>query len=535
MESFFVSYNQADRQWAEWIAWQLEDAGYLAFIQAWDIRPGTNFVVAMQGASEGADRFIAVLSEDYLKAKFTQPEWAAAFTQDPAGERGILVPVRVGEVDLRGMWIAIVYIDLVGLTKEEAKRQLLSGVKRERSKPPEEPSFPGKASQPAPPSEVALPAPPSEAAPPAPSSKVGPPAPLAKLEPAFPVSKPIDEDPFSDWAILDAEITADGAISFLFRSESTRVTDLRRVNLTSNQRALVEASMQGGRFFMTAGQQIALFQLLIPDSFKAQLGSTAQICLVLDRETAAFPWEMLREPEQSPDAPPFAVRAVVIRRPLATTKRRAKIKNSGAITALVVGEPNPFETHAPRPGAAFEAQAVANIVQNSAGARVQILVGRPAHEIINTLFANRYSLVHIAAGFDRLGSGLLIGDGLVLGGREFEQMREVPEMVFVNCGHLGVIDTGEAEVSKSINRFAADFAYELLHSGVRAVIITGWAVDDSASVTFVSEFYDTLLSGESLPEAMRKARKATFERHSHWATWGAFQCYCDPDFYLVES
>jgi hypothetical protein len=25
---FFISYNQADRTWAEWIAWQLEHAGY---------------------------------------------------------------------------------------------------------------------------------------------------------------------------------------------------------------------------------------------------------------------------------------------------------------------------------------------------------------------------------------------------------------------------------------------------------------------------------------------------------------------------
>jgi hypothetical protein len=25
---FFISYTQADRAWAEWIAWALEEAGY---------------------------------------------------------------------------------------------------------------------------------------------------------------------------------------------------------------------------------------------------------------------------------------------------------------------------------------------------------------------------------------------------------------------------------------------------------------------------------------------------------------------------
>jgi hypothetical protein len=28
MPDFFVSYNRHDRQWAEWIAWQLEEDGF---------------------------------------------------------------------------------------------------------------------------------------------------------------------------------------------------------------------------------------------------------------------------------------------------------------------------------------------------------------------------------------------------------------------------------------------------------------------------------------------------------------------------
>jgi TIR domain len=31
---FFISYNKTDRAWAEWIAWQLEEAGYTTIIQA---------------------------------------------------------------------------------------------------------------------------------------------------------------------------------------------------------------------------------------------------------------------------------------------------------------------------------------------------------------------------------------------------------------------------------------------------------------------------------------------------------------------
>jgi hypothetical protein len=97
MPDFFISYNRADLPWAEWIAWQLEVAGYTTMLQAWDFRPGSNFVFKMQRAAAEAERTIAVLSPDYVQARFTQPEWAAAFAQDPTGEKGTLLPVHVRE------------------------------------------------------------------------------------------------------------------------------------------------------------------------------------------------------------------------------------------------------------------------------------------------------------------------------------------------------------------------------------------------------------------------------------------------------
>ena len=129
MPDYFISYTSADRAWGEWIAWQLESAGYTTVFQAWDIRPGANFVMVMQQATLRAHYTIAVLSPDYLAASFTQPEWAAAFAQDPLGEKGLLIPIRVRECDLAGLLPQIVYIDL-------------DGVEHGRSKPATVPSFP---------------------------------------------------------------------------------------------------------------------------------------------------------------------------------------------------------------------------------------------------------------------------------------------------------------------------------------------------------------------------------------------------------
>ncbi|MBE9013271.1 toll/interleukin-1 receptor domain-containing protein [Pseudanabaenaceae cyanobacterium LEGE 13415] len=98
-KDFFVSYNQNDRAFAEWIAWILEEAGHPVKIQAWDFRAGGNFVLDMDRAATEAEITIAVLSDTYLKSGFTRSEWAAAFAQDPTGEKRKLIPVRVKECD----------------------------------------------------------------------------------------------------------------------------------------------------------------------------------------------------------------------------------------------------------------------------------------------------------------------------------------------------------------------------------------------------------------------------------------------------
>jgi tetratricopeptide (TPR) repeat protein len=142
MTDFFISYNQADRDWAEWIAWQLEEKGYTSVIQAWDFRG--NFVLEMDKAAKEAERTIAVLSPDYVQALFTQPEWAAAFAQDPTSEKNKLIPVRVKEIELKGLLAQISYVDFVRRNEPTAREMLLARVQGLRLKPSKPPRFPGE-------------------------------------------------------------------------------------------------------------------------------------------------------------------------------------------------------------------------------------------------------------------------------------------------------------------------------------------------------------------------------------------------------
>lgn len=76
---FFISYTQADREWAEWIAWVLEDDGHSVLLQAWDFVPGRNWIHGMHEGASQARHTIAVLSPDYLSSEYGTAEWQAAW------------------------------------------------------------------------------------------------------------------------------------------------------------------------------------------------------------------------------------------------------------------------------------------------------------------------------------------------------------------------------------------------------------------------------------------------------------------------
>ena len=145
MTHFFVSYNQHDRAWAEWIAGTLEEEGHTTVIQAWDFPAGGNFVLEMQKAATEAERTIAVLSETYLKSEFTAPEWAAAFAQDPTGKDRRLMPVRVKECTPTGLLAPINYVNLVDLDESAARQELVQALSAKRPKPDGKIPFPGSA------------------------------------------------------------------------------------------------------------------------------------------------------------------------------------------------------------------------------------------------------------------------------------------------------------------------------------------------------------------------------------------------------
>ncbi|WP_406095094.1 TIR domain-containing protein [Kitasatospora purpeofusca] len=150
---FFISYSPADERWAAWIAWTLEEAGYRAFLQAWDFVPGTNFVDFMdRGITESA-AVIALLSRNYERSRYGRMEWQAALRADPDEPERRLVTVRIEDIPVDGLLATLTYIDLVGVTEPDRARGLLltrvAQAMEGRARPELSPGYPGNGNGPA--------------------------------------------------------------------------------------------------------------------------------------------------------------------------------------------------------------------------------------------------------------------------------------------------------------------------------------------------------------------------------------------------
>jgi hypothetical protein len=144
---FFISYTQADRAWAEWMAWVLEEDGHTVLIQAWDFVAGSNWIQGMRAGVSGSARTIAVLSEDYLASEFGAAEWEAAWAKDPRGAGRKLLTVRVKPVERPDFLAAVVSVDLFGIPEAQARtrlRDMVSAAVTGRAKPEKAPGFPGQ-------------------------------------------------------------------------------------------------------------------------------------------------------------------------------------------------------------------------------------------------------------------------------------------------------------------------------------------------------------------------------------------------------
>lgn len=339
------------------------------------------------------------------------------------------------------------------------------------------------------------------------------------------------------------------ALRFIFTTDRARAEE----TLATGQLALADAFIHAASSSPSANPEAArtLYEMLLPLRLKEAAPRQGDLVLLVDECSARYPWELL-ENRWSDNGRPPAVNSGLVRQ-LRTADFRPRPAHAFEARALVIGNPDlaGWEAFPPLPGAQHEAFKVAGLLRER-GWQVEDCIDRPADKIIERLHGDAWRILHLAGhgeheyllppraerpcadpGKERKPlkvSGMVIGHDIFLTPGDIEQMRWVPELVFINCCHLGKPGPGTDR-----GALAANLGMQFIRMGVRAVVAAGWAVDDAAALAFADAFYRRMLDGEPFGEAVRAAREAVWLRFPGVNTWGAYQCYGDPAYSLQRN
>ncbi|MEO0425007.1 MAG: CHAT domain-containing protein [Pseudomonadota bacterium] len=302
----------------------------------------------------------------------------------------------------------------------------------------------------------------------------------------------------------------------------------------------------------------ALFELMLPHDFKRAAAEGRNVVLVVDAKAASYPWELFldRGLDADRDAGPAHTGLL---RSLREERPRA-ITHASELSAFVLGDPTPADDpdFAQLEGARREALAVVERLQGSGwDAKHSLVRGRApmdTADVLCGLFKGDYRLLHLAGHGvfdpdDPTRSGMIIGpvegdtyeeraaSRPLLTPGEIHQLPVTPELVFINCCYLGAIDDpdapGQQHARADRHLLAGNLATEFIRMGVKAVVATGWEVDDGAAQAFADVFYEKMLAGENFGDAVIDARNAAYAEAPFSNTWAAYQCYGNPQFRLV--
>ena len=273
-----------------------------------------------------------------------------------------------------------------------------------------------------------------------------------------------------------------------------------------------------------------LFDLLIPSKAREKLSSTEarNLILYVDDKLVHIPWELLFDGRQFL-CRRFAMGRIVRTRqaPTALSSRTPK----APFKVLVVADPRGDLDASYREGTE---------IRNFLDEKRDIFhVDFKSHPV-DVSFVKKnlrdYDIVHYAGHADYHSenpseSGWLLKDAR-LKASEISAMgglQPMPSLVFSNACQSG--HSGEWRIGEEDEQQIFGLANAYLLAGVQHYVGTFWEILDEPSSQFAKLFYGSLSQGESVGEAVRKAREKLIEAHGEETiVWAGYMLYGDPTF-----
>lgn len=288
-----------------------------------------------------------------------------------------------------------------------------------------------------------------------------------------------------------------------------------------------------------ARQQWADFDQLPEEADR--LRKKPHLILVHDFEASRIPWEAI----PIGDTPPALVSGIT-RRYMAQNLSIAKWLETRRMDAtldllLVI---NPTED---LPGAEREGERLRATLAKLPLVKTRVIHGRDATKstLLKEFASGAYDVIHYAghASFnrdERQRSGLVAAGGETVSGEDLIGLANLPALVFFNACNSGRMRDGltpPVEIDRTLKlksriesslQAHTSFAEAFLRGGVANFVGTLWPVEDTAASEFASVFYQALLVGQSVGQAVLKSRQALAQLPSK--DWANYIMYGSPNF-----
>jgi CHAT domain-containing protein/pimeloyl-ACP methyl ester carboxylesterase len=292
-----------------------------------------------------------------------------------------------------------------------------------------------------------------------------------------------------------------------------------------------------------------LYDYLLPEDFHDLLDGELPVRLIVDRATAAVPWEMACfEARAGGDLRWLGLDLRLSRqfRSMLTQPPGTTPPLNDHLKVLVIADPAK-ERDLQLPFARMEGRRVVDVLRrmNRPGLRINVesRIGPnecDMVEILAQVLVGGFDVVHYAGHGDfdpanPMKSGWIFGKDQVLTARDIFRARRVPRLVFANACFSGVIRDATAQAPDELSKGLASIAQAFFERGVPNFIGSGWPIGDQQAAGFAETFYENALGNKPrLLDALTAARRRIFDE-GIGATWGAYQQYGNPGDQLFKS
>ena len=286
-----------------------------------------------------------------------------------------------------------------------------------------------------------------------------------------------------------------------------------------------------------------MYRLFMPPEMRDYLNET-DCSITITTNDLELPWELMWQQESSHEGKFLCLERPVGRMPMGQVFPRRELG-----LPFTGGEPRFLLIHADPTGNLPSAGREIDLIKKGLEERwegsiiIDVLTredaeGRRLNEVLRS---GTYDVIHYAghAAFDEDEpdlSALLLHKREVFYAQKVRRLLEGRPLVFLNACESGrtANEISAQEIDKYLQRPAAGLASSFIYGGARGCIGALWPVYDRPAAEFAVDFYNRVLEGYMIGEAMRLARLQIRETYPNQITWASFVLYGDPTIQLTE-